>query len=86
MNTKLTLTLDSNIIQHAKIYAKKHNISLSKMVEFYFQSFIDKLYENKRVEHKKAPPITQELSGIAKLNSQKTDKELLIEALNKKYL
>ena len=30
MNTKLTLKLDEGIIERAKLYAKNHEISLSK--------------------------------------------------------
>ena len=36
MNTKLTLSLDQKIIEEIKSYAKKHQVSLSKMVENYF--------------------------------------------------
>lgn len=77
MTKKLTLTLDNKIIENAKKYAKKNHISLSKLVEFYFKaitnasvSIVDKI-----------PPITSELSGIAELKTDKSDKELLVEAL-----
>ena len=32
------------------------------------------------------PPITKVLTGIAKFKTSKTDKELLLDALKKKYL
>jgi predicted HicB family RNase H-like nuclease len=35
MDTKLTLKLDGDIIEQAKIYAKKKNTSLSKLIESY---------------------------------------------------
>ena len=38
MNTKLTLSLDKEIIEQAKIYAKGTGRSLSEMVESYFKS------------------------------------------------
>ena len=82
MSTKLTLTLDSHTIENAKKYAKKNKISLSKLVEFYFKSLSsgsDNYIEN-------IPPITKELSGIAGVSTTKSDKELLEEALNKKFL
>ena len=82
MTTKLTLTLDNKIIETAKNYARKNKISLSKLVEFYFKS-LDADPE-KQIED--LPPITRELSGIAKLETTKSDKELLKEALNKKFL
>lgn len=36
MATKLTLSMDSKVIQSAKKYAEKKGISLSKLVEEYF--------------------------------------------------
>jgi len=38
MTTKLTLSVDSGVIKTAKGYAKKYNMSLSKMVEGYLKS------------------------------------------------
>jgi predicted HicB family RNase H-like nuclease len=35
MDTKLTLKLDHAIIEQAKLYAKKKNTSLSKLIESY---------------------------------------------------
>jgi hypothetical protein len=82
MLTKLTLNLNKKTITKGKKYAKDHNTSLSKLVEYYFESFFDKT----KSKNKSIPPITKELSGMAKLKTPKKDKALLIEALNKKYL
>jgi hypothetical protein len=38
MNTKLTLKLDKNVIEKAKIYAAEHKQSLSFMVENYLKA------------------------------------------------
>jgi hypothetical protein len=38
MNTKLTLKLNNSVIARAKKYAKKHNTSLSRMIESYLDS------------------------------------------------
>lgn len=38
MNTKLTLKLDKNVIEKAKIYAAEHKHSLSFMVENYLKA------------------------------------------------
>ena len=84
MATKLTLTLNDKIIERAKKYSKKNNISLSKLVEFYFKTISEPEKDNK-IEN--IPPITKELSGIAKMDGHiPSDKELLKEALNKKFL
>ncbi|MDY6970446.1 MAG: DUF6364 family protein [Spirochaetota bacterium] len=82
MKTKLTLTMDNNIIEAAKQYAKKNNISLSKLVEFYFKS-LSSVSEN---QIESIPPITKELSGIARISLMKSDQKLLKDALNNKFL
>lgn len=40
MDSKLTLKLNQQIIEKAKRYATDHKMSLSRMVEAYFQSLI----------------------------------------------
>lgn len=45
MESKLTLKLDKQVINHAKTYAKMHNTSLSKMIENYLQSITTKKRE-----------------------------------------
>lgn len=82
MSTKLTLTLDNDVIVNAKHYAKENGISLSKMVEHYFKGISKNIPSTKE----KIPPITKELSGYAKITTVKSDKELLVAALESKYL
>ena len=38
MNTKLTLNIDKGVIEQAKIFAQKNNVSLSKLIERYLNS------------------------------------------------
>ena len=80
MATKLTLTLDKEIIEAAKEYARKNNISLSGIVELYFKTL------SSGTRNYRIGPITRELSGIASFSTTKSDKELLEEALNKRFL
>jgi len=82
MSTKLTLTMEYEIIQKAKSYANINGISLSKMVEQYFKGITSNIPSDKDT----IPPITKELSGYAKITTAKSDKELLVAALEKKYL
>lgn len=42
MDTKLTLKLDKYVIDRAKEYASTHERSLSKMIEAYLKSLIEK--------------------------------------------
>ena len=82
MSTKLTLTLDNEVILTAKQYARENGISLSKMVEYYFKGISKNIPSSKET----LPPITKELSGYAKIDTTKSDKELLIAALENRNL
>jgi antitoxin component of RelBE/YafQ-DinJ toxin-antitoxin module len=62
MNTKLTLRLDNNVIEKAKIYAKSHNVSLSKMIETY----LDSLTSEKDIKEA-ITPLVESLSGVMEL-------------------
>jgi hypothetical protein len=62
MNAKLTLKLDSTVIARAKKYAKRHNTSLSKMIESYFQSVTRE--DSSAAE---ITPLVRSLSGVLKL-------------------
>jgi hypothetical protein len=42
MDAKLTLKLDKNVIEKAKIYAAQQELSLSKIIESYFQALTSK--------------------------------------------
>ncbi len=42
MDTKLTLNVDKVIIEQAKDYAKSHKISLSRLIESYLASLINR--------------------------------------------
>ena len=46
MDTKLTLSLDSEIIANAKQYAAANNISLSKLIEFLLTKVTSKEYHS----------------------------------------
>lgn len=48
MNAKLTLSLDKEVIEQAKAYAKEQGISLSKMLENYLKIMVSKEPEDKK--------------------------------------
>ena len=60
MEAKLTLKLDKMVIDSAKSYAKKHNRSLSRMVEHYFIN----LTSGDRNYPKKHSTVVEKLTGI----------------------
>ncbi len=80
METKLTLRLDKNIIERAKDYAQKHNISLSKMVESYLDSLT-----RKRKEDIEITPLVESLSGVITLPRDYDYKKEYTNYLNGKY-
>lgn len=82
MNTKLTLTIEKEVIQVAKEYAKEKGQSLSDLVENYF-----KLITNDRrpLKSKDLSPRIKRLRGIIKTNKKLDYKEILTEELLKKY-
>ena len=81
METKLTLSLDKDIIEKAKIYAKNKHTSLSNIVETYFYFLIS---SDKKITTSDEPdtPITDELSGNLgkiKINERKEITKYLME-------
>jgi hypothetical protein len=59
MNTKLTLNIDKEIIEEAKIYAKSHSVSLSKLIENYLKS----LARQSKIKSS-VSPLVESLTGI----------------------
>lgn len=63
METKLTLRLNENVIKRAKVYARKHKISLSKMIE----SYLDSVTKQKDEKNTIITPLVESLSGVINL-------------------
>lgn len=59
MEAKLTLKLDKMAIDSAKRYAKRHNRSLSGIVENYFMNL-----SSSHTCHKKHSPVVESLTGV----------------------
>jgi len=59
MNAKLTLSLNSGIIEYAKYYAKEKEISLSKLIENYLHAL-----SKSHSSGKKITPLVESLTGI----------------------
>ncbi|MEQ8703482.1 MAG: DUF6364 family protein [Phaeodactylibacter sp.] len=84
MNTKLTLTVDKDVIDAAKKYAKSNGRSLSGIIEEYLKSLVQNNSEDSDFE---ISPLVQSLWGSVKPIPESTDyKEILAEELAKKYL
>lgn len=83
MNTKLTLTIEQEIIQRAKEYAKSKNRSLSGIIENYLKILTK---EEKIKKVKKLNPIVKSLKGSFKMPENIDYKKELRKRLEEKYL
>lgn len=79
MESKLTLKLDKNVINHAKLYAKLHNISLSKLIENYLQSIAEDEKSTFQVSS-----LVESLTGVVDLKNFDERKDYS-DFLTKKY-
>ncbi|MGM0532214.1 MAG: DUF6364 family protein [Bacteroidota bacterium] len=78
MNTKLTLTLDKNIIEKAKKYANEKGISLSEMVENYLKIII----KEEAKTNIEITPLTKSLRGTFKAQADFDYKKKISESLS----
>jgi hypothetical protein len=82
METKLTLRLNENVIERAKIYARSHRISLSKMIESYLDSITKQKEEDKK---NSITPLVESLSGVIDIPADFNYKKGYREYLDEKY-
>lgn len=59
MDTKLTLSINKEIIEEAKSYAKAQSVSLSKLIESYLSSITSTSKKKSAVS-----PLVESLTGI----------------------
>ena len=83
MNTKLTLTIEREIIDRAKSYAKEKNRSLSDIIENYLKLLTK---EEQKSKNKKLNPIVESLKGSFKMPKDMDYKKELLNRLEEKYL
>jgi hypothetical protein len=81
MTTKLTLTLNQQVIESAKAYAKRNGKSLSSIVESYLRS-LEQTGDAKQT----LSPEVKRLLGSVKLSKNFDYKKELQEAMIKKHL
>ena len=84
MDKKLTLKLDSSVIEQAKVYAQNHKISLSKMIESYLKN-ITKKSKKLDKENKDMTPLVASLSGVIEWSADDNYKETYKDYLAQKY-
>ncbi len=80
MQTKLTLSIDNDIIEQAKEYARQQHRSLSNLVENYL-----KLVVRKETPTEEISPIVASLMGILPPNAADNFREEYTDYLENKY-
>ena len=80
MTTKLTLTIEDEVISSAKKYAQKKGKSLSNLVENYLKSI-----SSKEPDLNAISPKVMKLMGVIKLPEDFNYKSELGQSLSKKY-
>ncbi len=83
MNTKLTLTIEQEVIERAKIYAKEKNRSLSDIIENYLKTLTK---SERKQKAEKLNPIVKSLKGSFKMPKNMDYKKELGNRLEEKYL
>lgn len=84
--TKLTLSMEPEVVYLAKKYAKKRHISLSKLI----QDFLEKSIENENLKDELYANIPKEIQGLIGILkgpdiSKKQLREMKYEYLKDKY-
>ncbi|WP_114783046.1 DUF6364 family protein [Botryobacter ruber] len=80
MQSKLTISIDKNVVDEAKALARRKGRSLSDLIENYLKVIVKK--EKQVVE---ISPDIKKLQGSVKLPADLDYKKELQQALNKKY-
>jgi hypothetical protein len=80
MNAKLTLNLNKTIIEEANWYAKRHRISLSKMIENYLSSLAKPSSANIKIS-----PLVENLTGVIPQNENTDERSDYRNYLIEKY-
>ncbi len=80
MDKKLTLSLNQEVIEKAKLYAFSNNVSLSKLIEAYLSSLT-----NAKGGDTKITPLVKNLSGVIDLPEDFDERDAYSDYLTDKY-
>lgn len=82
MDTKLTLRLDKTVIEQIKIYALKHQLTLSGLTEDFYKTILN---SEKEYPEEVSSPIAKKYRGIIKETDISYD-DLKYDYLKEKHL
>ncbi len=84
MDAKLTLKLDKHVIDKAKQYAALHKKSLSRMIEAYLKSLVEREKPQLEEEIELSPFVKSMRTGV-KIPADFDDKKAYSDYLSEKY-
>jgi len=84
MDTKLTLKLDKEVIEQAKEYASLHKRSLSRIIESYLKTLIDR-EKNLNESDIEISPFVRSMSTGIKIPADLDYKSEILSHLENKY-
>ena len=80
--TKLTLSVNEDVVERAKRYAATRGTSVSRLVE----SYLDALSRLRAAKHEELPPVTRRLRVLlGSLKGASYDRKEHIDHLERKY-
>ena len=79
---RLTLSVPEDVVKDAKRYAARHKTSVSAM----FTRFVMAIAQSDTDHEMPLGPITLKATGIASLPRERTERELLEDALEDRFL
>ena len=82
MDSKLTLKMSHTVIMKAKVYAKEHHTSLSRLIENYLNAITA---ETMKKQPSNISPLVKSLSGIVSLPTDFDFKKSYADHLSEKY-
>jgi Family of unknown function (DUF6364) len=81
VETKLTLSMEKEVIEEAKRYAREKNTSLSRLIKTYLVS----ITRNKSEKDTDITPLVKSLSGVLSVEKKAHYKKEYSDYLQKKY-
>jgi hypothetical protein len=77
---KLTLSLNGKVIDRAKVYARKHGTSISKLTEKYLAELTEESDEEEEIS-----PLVRSLIGVIKVPDDYDYRQDIYETLMEEY-
>lgn len=78
---KLTLSINEEVIEQVKHIAEERGTSVSAI----FTQFVNAISKGASPRKQRSAPLTRKAIGLVKLPKNKTDRELIEEALSERY-